>query len=542
MASTLRPWPIATGISAVVALVAVIISIRSAGANDDPRQSDSQLPPGTLRGQTEGPTFPQVLLGAPGSRSASYGPGDAIQRGGGSSVTASSVPFPGHGCGGTLSLRLVNPLDLATVGLTPVWLSSGFDLTSLTVRSEAECTADGKPGKGEPVLDTSWVHRDSGLPVTVTQRPLPTRSANVISESSGVAWSGGFQFTVTLNFYGPYRPADGIPQPGSPRGAEPAIAPGEPYPGGPDPRTAEVLRLALKDLAPSVAEQCYARETKGNWADLAAFGIGDPRPALPAGLDELYMDIRSFTKAAAPCGEPALVYPYSGVNFSASFGRKDLNVGINVYSFPPDVPPFPGNLSDYGANWISKGHQLSVYGNKNSGPLGKDAILKIARAMDPTFDQVCLLEERAVSAIDLALFGLAAARAPGGYSAETSEGRASTVSSRCTDPTLTAYLNVNFHWTFKNADRVIEANLFKSSDGSGNTKNGDMKGGNIGPNFINWSDGNGVSYSVNGYSREGKDGPSQEELIAVAKSMDPTLDPGALTDSGGGAAPPIKPR
>ena len=50
-----------------------------------------------------------------------------------------------------------------------------------------------------------------------------------------------------------------------------------------------------------------------------------------------------------------------------------------------------------------------------------------------------------------------------------------------------------------------------------------------------------MQYEVSGYIDGGNGFPSQETLIAIAKSLDPGLDVDSLQAGGGGAVPPVAP-
>ncbi len=549
--SQLRPWPIITALSLLVAVVAVIISIRSAGADDaSPGSNDGD----SVAARDIAPViFPGYPVARPaelasasvnGQASAGwYGPNDVMTKG----VDSRSAIYP-VGCQAVLPLALGPTLDLSSLGLVPGRLSGAFDLLSISIRSNGDCTDGRIVDKGRPVIDTQWRHRESEIWLSISQSVEPARQANFMGRGYATVWANGQLYSISAGSYGPY--PIGIREGRGGSGAStPAIAPGEPYPNGNDPRVADVIALAIADLAPSVSKECFAREVVGDWPALADFGFGDPRAALPSGFTQAYIDLRYAQPAPVQCGEPALTFPQSGVQFVVNFtDGRDGNLGINIYPFNPGTEVYPGSLNDYGANWVSKNHQVSIYGNKSNGGLGVDALRKIAKALDPTFNETCLMVERKITEGDLAALGLGKATAPNGYSRDSAEGRSAGVSPSCTDEKLKQYSNVYFHWTFRRDDNVIEANISRSTPNEPSPAQG-----NIGEGYINWYDGKGTWYSVNGGSRSGKDRPAQDDLIAVAKSMDPSLDISTLTESDGGpikplpvdapaAAPPAQPR
>ena len=72
----------------------------------------------------------------------------------------------------------------------------------------------------------------------------------------------------------------------------------------------------------------------------------------------------------------------------------------------------------------------------------------------------------------------------------------------------------------------IQANVYSAPEGK---QSGSDVMGSIPDTSINWVDGNGTSYNVNGFAKLGAS-PSRELLVTVAKGLDPTLDVSKLQE------------
>ncbi|MCA9830272.1 MAG: hypothetical protein R3B97_11730 [Dehalococcoidia bacterium] len=445
---------------------------------------------------------------------AAFGAEDSVDRGG---ASFSIVPQPL--CQGDLPPILAgSAIDLSKAGFALTPLGEGYSLRSISVRSESECDESGAP-VGEPavVVDTAWVHRTTGIEAYVSQRTAAEPVANLHTPYNGQVWADGYSYAVWVNAY-PVIPLDG-----------PAIESAGRPAAEPDPRGAEVLREVLTRLAPSVAERCYYEQAQGSWDDLGSLGVGDPRPAVPAGLEEQYSEFVVFTAPPADCNAAKL----DGVgSFSASWGdRSGMSVSVSAYPAGNGPVPGLGYLDDGSASWMAGGLSFSVWGYGPNGPIGKDAIRAIASAMDSNFSAACFVTTRNLTPGELAVLGFKAPAAPDGFEVTSANLQATEAPGAGDCAGLSDadyYPQYNLNWTLEGKDgMVIEATA------SRHPKAGDQSPGFIFDGGINWMASDGTFYAVYSYSKEGVAPVSRDTLIAVARSMDPALDPSTLQEGGG---------
>ena len=527
----------------VAAIAAVVLGIAGFGAGFAARVSgDDNSPDAILNNpapnanhSSSGPaTFPGRDIrsgesGAPaGVGKSAYGPNDLAFHPG------CQVDMPAAiGPGG---------VDLSKANFAVRPLGSAFVPMSFSVRAEAECSIKADtPSTGALVVDTTWRHKDSGVQLTVSQRLAGKDLVNVIRQNQATFTSGGYSYQLFANVYY-YAGAKnyGIVPVDASGGRGPAPSPSF-APGGADPATEAIILAAAKDLAPDFSDQCFAREVQGDWSDLAQFGLGDPRPAIPNG-NALQGMIFTFIKPATTnCGGGTLTSD-RGLQFSANwYGGDKTASSVSIYAggmgsnFGGPVQGF-GQIGDMTANWQSRNIQFNIYGNKNNSGLGIDAIRKIAKALDPSFNEACFVTETSFKGGDLGKFGLNTPKLPNGYKTGEEHGTSFKIADGCEVPDGYAAGGLSYYAQFADGDGnaisiAIERSQF-SKFGPGN--------GYIAPGNIYWSDGNGVMYSVNGYSQDGGSGPSLDVLKAVAKSLDPNVDFAKLQE-GGGIGGGIKP-
>ena len=126
----------------------------------------------------------------------------------------------------------------------------------------------------------------------------------------------GYVFNVGVNGYHilPAAAADGGPAvdlPTTSNSGSGSSEPGRsiaPAPTQPDPRTAEVLRQLIGQLAPDLDQKCFWTTGSGDWSALAALGIGDPRGAIPSGYSLVDANSTTFNPPAAGCDANSRVY------------------------------------------------------------------------------------------------------------------------------------------------------------------------------------------------------------------------------------------
>lgn len=432
-------------------------------------------------------------------------------------------------------------VSLAATGLAPKLLGPTFTLTSVSVRMEGQCGEDGKPRDARAVMETSWTHTETGFPVTMRQAVTGAADTpgNFAGPDHATFTDDGFDYAVFVNAYSIMpMPAD-LPKPAVGGGA--SIEPAGPAfaPGG-DPRAAAVLEAAITDLAPDFPSQCFAREVAGDWSDLARLGVGDPRPALPAGVSLQSSSIRFVQPVAAGCATTA-VPAGGGLQFFANFSGGTTNISLNASAIGEQQGGWPGSASDNHMSWMAHGVQFSVSGDRDGKGLGSEILGNIARAMDPRVADACFLRDQPISEKDLAGLGLGKAAAPGGWTLLRANGSSSTTTGNCTDPSSANYGGVNFNWTFIHERKVIDASIMRYGPKTM------AEAGGIASDFsLDWNDGKGTQYHVGTWSGPDAELPSRDDLIAVAKSMDPQFDASKLRDGAGGmdgtASSPPMPR
>lgn len=427
--------------------------------------------------------------------------------------------FPSFGCMSPLPTETlgVSAIDLPAAGIQPRVPRSGFELISISLSSMSDCDAQGQPtGTSRPVLGTTWRHTATGLEVYLSQ-VVSSEPVAPILRTDGATFSAlGYLFSAYVNAY-PVRPlASDLP-------AAPI----------PDPRAEQVLREVIAQVAPGFDQQCFWVATDGDWGDLPAFGIGDPRPAIPSGMNLSESHITAFKEPAAGCDTS--VRPTEGFGLYASWqGSNGHSLGVSVTGLPPGSDTSsPGYIDQYSASWTNRGIQFSVwYASEKPDAANLDVIRAVARALDPSFDDACFVSQRQLTAADLGSVGLREPTPPTGYAIVGSWLTATDIAPGCARPAgfIPSY---NLHWTLERGADTIDVNVYASP---GSVKN-PTPGGWIGDYGLGWVAADGTSYSISGYSEGVNPNVSRDDLIAVARSLDPSLDISILVEEKGGAVP-----
>jgi hypothetical protein len=445
---------------------------------------------------------------------------------------------PYAGCQAPLPTGLVGAggIDFSKAGIVPAFPTSGFTALNVNIAAMGDCGKDGNAASGQLVLASAWRHDATGLQVYLSQTATSDKTAAVLRGTSATFWANGYLFQANVNPYpiafatdggaGDGKSTSSGPATQSPSGA--SSNPASPArPPESDPRAAAVLKELLGQIAPSFNQQCFWVATDGDWSALAAAGIGDPRPAIPSGFTEAGFSATAFNPPAAGCDTS--LKPTDGFQFSANW-QKNANsndfayIGINAYS-SPGGGTF-GQLNEYGANWSNGTYQFSI-GAKAAKPIGLDTIRAIAKALDPGFNDACFVQDRDLKESELAGLGLGTAKVPSGYKQTASVLRATEIAAGCPNPDG-FQPSYSTSWTFQKGADVIEAGGYRNGGQPAGARQG-FKG----PNNLSWNNGNGTSYHVNAYSTGISPNVSMDDLVAVAKSMDPGFDVSTLQDNGG---------
>ena len=464
-----------------------------------------------------------------GSKPASF-PGANTAETGSRGGTDMSYP----GCQAPLPAGVIvnGVIDPAKARFIPALPTAGFTPSSVSVAVQGDCNADGTATSGDLVVSSTWQHDASGLTAYISQRVSSTKVASVFRQDGASFWANGYEFSVSVN---PYRalpaaassdmPASGSGSSSS-AGGTTSTAPARPAAAADiDPAAAVVLRQLVAQLAPGLDQKCFWSQAAGGWDSLAAVGIGDPRPAIPSGYTQTDLNVVALVPPASGCDTS--LKPDDGFSLNAGW-QKGTNadfayIGVTVYSAANGQPY--GQLNKYGANWSNGSFSFGVYA-KAEKPVGVDVIRAIAKAMDPSFNDACFVQQRELKDSDLTALGFHAAKAPSGYKLAKSSLQAQDIAAGCPKPDG-FQPSYNLAWSFQKGADTIEASANRyggSGSGSGS--------GYQSANNLNWSGPDGTSYSVNAYSTGVSPTVPKDDLIAVAKSMDPTFDISKLSEGG----------
>jgi hypothetical protein len=396
-------------------------------------------------------------------------------------LTSSGVDLSGRG------------FELRNLG--PDFVATDFSLRGACPQGSSSLAAE-SPAEGVLAVDRSYRHGDAFW-VWLTQQQEPERTVDALYSSGATFWSGGSMFTLWA-----WGQPVGAPQ----GGAEDATA---------------VVEHAIGELAPELDLECFYREASGEWSDLAGLGVGDPRPVLPADLEQSWFYLQLFEDPPAACGALDVDMP---VYFAAGFSNTTDHVGVSAWPRWGYGVPGTGSLHDYGVWWSTDRYQLSAYSYRGGQPAEPSLLIELAQALDPGLDPRCLRRLRQLAPQELAGLGLPRATAPGAWELRHEQLQVELPQEGCAvDPQHNR--SVWLSWYFEIVDastarRVLYATVHRDA--------GWLEPGAIDPivndHSISWRDDQGTWYSVYGYSTDGTSVPLFDELAAVARSLDPELE------------------
>lgn len=492
---------------------------------------------GTTVASADRPGIEQPGTGNTGMTTPRFGPGAqpsslpanaaSPEKMGGQGMAGADASLYYPGCRAPLPASVLSNgvIDPSKAGFTPNLPSTGFSPLQLGLSVYAECDQNGapKPG-GELALDSSWKHDQTGIEAYVSQRKSEKRVASVLRDDMATFWADGYVYSVNVNRYHilPYASED-------------PTRSSMPVPDG-DPRATEVLRTLVAQLTGSDDNmKCFWKLEQGDWANLATLGIGDPRPLIPGGytLTDSYISV--FTPPAAGCDTS--IVPTEGASMNANWTKGGTSgdygyIGVSAWAMPDGyVDTWPGSFTQYGANWGNGKFQFGVYAKVEAG-LTLDTIRAIAKALDPSFNETCLIQERELTASDLSRLGFNTPKGPDGYTIVRSSLLANEIGDGCTKPEGWAP-QYNLNWSLERGADTIDVSVSRYGEGDVAAT------GYIAPNSIWWSDSKGTYYSINAYSRGISPEVSKDDLIAVARSLDPAFDESKLSQGGGGMEKPL---
>lgn len=432
---------------------------------------------------------------------------------------AFSEPGFGYGgCPGPLTDLLVgNSLNLAGDRFSLVMLGEEFELSSLSISSFGPCDE----GDAESLIssNSSWIHSDSGSQLWINQDEHPERSANVEYPGSLNFWNNGYRYSVNVNF-ARILTADGVTTDDALGSATGAVLD--------EGAVAALLDSVFATIAPNLDRACFYRQADGSWSDLAALGLGDPRGAIPTSFNEVGLQLTMLVTPPASCGEPL---PSDGTNsyFNAQFtdGGQGF-ISIDAYESREESPPlYAGEIHDDGASWNNGAYWFTVW-TKSEASIGRDGIVAIASALDPTFSAQCFLQTEQLTTAELGGLGFRSPNPPDGFEVTSSNLTIADVGPECDtrDPEVEASYSLS--WTLETDDGdTIEASVRRM----GNEPKRDASGF-VWDFGMNWTDSNGDQYSVNGFPAGKTEEPLADEMQEVAMSLDPSLDVDSLQNEG----------
>lgn len=504
---------------ALAVAVAAVVAVFAGGAFTGRALADDEEKPATRL------TFGQP----PGSGAAGDGGADglvaaeAVKRGAAGVATGGDLQYWPY-CPGTLPAGVASSIiDPAAAGLAMRLLGAGFELQSITLRAQGECDESGNPINVTPALDTSWIHSGSGASVWVSQRESD-EVANFMDQWSAVVWSDGYVFQVS---------AGGGVLSYAKVAAEEDAAVSSLAPDQVDTvAIQQALEEAVAGLAPGVALECFYRVVDGDWAALAALGLGDPRGAIPSGFAESYASIHTLQQPAANCDAPALENTYAP-SLDASFtDARGGWIGVSAYRvFEAGV--FPGAATPGSVYWADGQWQYGVYGYGSDGaPIDAETLTGIARALAPGFDEQCLAVDTRLSEAEVVAAGFNLPALPDEYTLQKSDFALNGVPSGCETGGDVAGGGYRLYWSY--------------ADGAGNTVDvsvtrpvpvADAPGQATSPGYLNefgagWTSADGTNYFVMLSAASG----DRDLVTTVALSVDPGLDISTL-DEGADALP-----
>ena len=278
----------------------------------------------------------------------------------------------------------------------------------------------------------------------------------------------------------------------------------------------QILEEGISELAPGLSLDCFYRWTAGSWDDLAAAGIGDPRPALHPAPSNQELRLLYYAPPASSCAgtvEARNLPLELFARFDQPGGRR-IEIRVDWVETSGDAGP--GKISDSGAEWRN-GHLAFSVASEGKG-MNERAVTAIARALDPAFEAACHRRTYELSPEQLALHGLRAPTVPPGFTKLSAKQRVASLPGGCSrdieDPG-----EIELSWAFSSAeDLVLEAGASRGTAAARETLRENPL---LGEGYVRWKDGKGTSYYVYGHPRDEGPGLTQAELFAVARSLDP---------------------
>lgn len=390
----------------------------------------------------------------------------------------------------------LQPLTDASGALTPELaafparlLDKEFELTDIRF---GDLCYEATPTK---MLETEWKHPETGVEVLVDQYPgtnAPTR----IAPASASFSDAGYEYYI-LSISQLTQARDG-------------------------PSPANLLRgfnTVVEQLRPPAALRCFYRAVSKDWADLASVGIGDPRGAVPPEYSALRLEFTALEQPETGCPEttrPPAVEP--AVQFQAMFsGPGSSLLAIFAHSLTPDEVETPATFGPGGAGWKNGRFRFSM--NWAPEHVSDAQARAIAAALDPGFGAVCAPSARRVEFAELQQPNVREPVRPGGLASGVMGtfvliGR----TSECADGGRDGF---QAHWVMEYRDRgaLVDVTALRGEQLPY------MRPMVFEGKTLYWMRPDGIAFYVSGLKAEF----SRDELLGVARSVDPTFDETLLT-------------
>lgn len=170
-------------------------------------------------------------------------------------------------------------------------------------------------------------------------------------------------------------------------------------------------------------------------------------------------------------------------------------------------------FTDAGLEWNLDGFHVSVSGMSDGAPHGKEFLREIALALDPEFQQACVVESFSGEGSPPAQFAVSPPEPPPGFVKRGSYSSFTRATQGCDNATVNRPPVFDFTWEFGN-DRgdVIRAGVYKYEDSFEATA--------IGPRRFHWAGSDGRRFWVAASGATEAEG-LENQLHHVAESLDP---------------------
>lgn len=473
----------------------------SAQSGESPGNAPAVAPNTGKRGADDGTASMAGDYGGSGLDSLRYGWGGC------------PAPLPGALTGGTL--------DPSLGGFKASLLSTEFQLAGFGLMAQQPCPGSGETGGVTRAFESRWIHT-TGIGLQVNQRENATPVPNTLTETMARFSANGFEYDVSVlynpGYYDPASSSTARDLPTTP-GSAPSSGSGgtgiavPPAPDAGIPKDAlPVLEKAIGQLAPGLPLTCFYREQRGDWGDLAAMGIGDPRPAVPAGYGDVRKEIVRLVEPAAGCSTPAPEgWPTTRV--SIMWGKGNEILSMDVSSVQGDLPG-AGRFGSGSASWTNG---KLVFYLSWALSLNDASARALAKAIDPAFDQACFVETKELTTAEFTALGLTDPALPSGYRLEGQRQAYSLApSAACPGGAAPGYF-AKWMLFSESVSGVIEAAVFSGPRPAEYSYIPNVEG-----QTLYWKDAKGREYYVVGYKADYR--AHRTDLLAVAKSIDPTFD------------------